>query len=221
MLIRDGYYISQRTSKEFPISKIDSDTLYLPINIAEIEEGYEFEEYRINLPIKENIDSEILKKIIEEVPDTQKVVNRTLQETLGVADVKQCKTAIAFAKETAVKEDDKTLGIAFSFAFKVWEKGIFKTGDVRLDPDTKSPCECIQDHDSIKNTNWTIKERTLWKPWHSRSLEFALPWEKPIGAHDIYKTGEYMVYTDGKIYLCKQDTNFSPKEYAQAWQLAE
>lgn len=221
MLIKGNYYTSKRISKEFPISKIDGNTLYLPFNIAETELGYEFEEHRVNLPIEENMDPEILRKIVGAIPDTKKVVAHTLQETLGAADVKQCETAIAFAKETAVEEEDKTLGIAFSFAFEVWKNGIYKTGDVRLDPETGNPCECIQDHDSIKNTNWTIKERTLWKPWHSRSPEFALQWEKPTGAHDIYKTGEYMIYTDGKIYLCKQDTNFSPEEYAQAWQLAE
>ncbi|MFR5739607.1 MAG: hypothetical protein ACLUEC_10555 [Coprococcus sp.] len=221
MLIKDGYYVSERISKEFPVSKIDGNTLYMPFNVTETEEGYEFEEYRINLPIKSDIDTEILKKIVESVPDMQRFVGNTLQETLGIGDMQQCKAAIGFAKETAMKEDNKTLGIAFSFAFEVWKNGIYKTGDVRLDPETGNPCECIQDHDSIKNTNWTIKERTLWKPWHSRSPEFALQWEKPTGAHDIYKTGEYMVHTDGKIYLCKQDTNFSPEEYAQAWQLAE
>lgn len=26
-----------------------------------------------------------------------------------------------------------------------------------------------------------------------------------------------MVWTDGNTYICKQDTNFSPEEYPQAW----
>lgn len=30
-----------------------------------------------------------------------------------------------------------------------------------------------------------------------------------------------MIWTDGKVYKCKQDTNFSPSEYAQAWEDAE
>ena len=38
------------------------------------------------------------------------------------------------------------------------------------------------------------------------------------GAHDMYKAGEYMIWTDNKVYMCKQDTNFSPVEYAQAWE---
>ena len=35
----------------------------------------------------------------------------------------------------------------------------------------------------------------------------------------MYKAGEYMIWSDGNTYLCVQDTNFSPDEYPQAWQL--
>lgn len=31
-------------------------------------------------------------------------------------------------------------------------------------------------------------------------------------------SGEYMIWTDGKVYECKQNTNFSPAEYPQAWE---
>lgn len=34
------------------------------------------------------------------------------------------------------------------------------------------------------------------------------------GAHDMYKAGEYMIWTDGIIKKCLRDTNFSPTEYA-------
>lgn len=27
-----------------------------------------------------------------------------------------------------------------------------------------------------------------------------------------------MIWTDNKVYMCKQDTNFSPAEYPQAWE---
>lgn len=29
-----------------------------------------------------------------------------------------------------------------------------------------------------------------------------------------------MIWTDGNAYLCKQDTNFGPDEYPQAWENA-
>lgn len=38
------------------------------------------------------------------------------------------------------------------------------------------------------------------------------------GAHDMYKNGEYMIFTDKNIYKCVQDTNFSPTDYPQAWE---
>lgn len=34
----------------------------------------------------------------------------------------------------------------------------------------------------------------------------------------MYRAGEYMVWTDGKVYRCKEDTNFSPEDYPQAWE---
>ena len=115
------------------------------------------------------------------------------------------------------ESDDKTLGVQCMSLFEPWTKGNYKVGDVRTDPKTGYPYECITQHDSISNPDWTIDNRTLWKPWHSRSLEYALPWEAPTGAHDMYKNGEYMIYTDKNIYKCIQDTNFSPTDYPQAW----
>lgn len=29
--------------------------------------------------------------------------------------------------------------------------------------------------------DWTIDNRTIWKPWHSRKAEYALPYEAPTG----------------------------------------
>ena len=78
--------------------------------------------------------------------------------------------------------------------------------------------ECMTAYDGSVQQDWTIDNRALWKPWHSRKKEYALPWEQPTGAHDMYKTGEYMIWTDGITYHCNEDTNFSPEEYPQAWE---
>ena len=43
--------------------------------------------------------------------------------------------------------------------------------------------------------------------------------KKSTGSHDMYRTGEYMIWTDGTIQRCKQDTNYSPEEYPQAWEI--
>lgn len=116
--------------------------------------------------------------------------------------------------------DDKTIAISCSALFQAWNQGDFAEGDIRTDPETGYPYSCITPHNSLLNPDWTIKNRTLWAPFHSRSKKWALPWEQPTGAHDIYKSGDYMIWTDGFTYLCKEDTNFSPDEYPSAWEIA-
>ena len=51
-----------------------------------------------------------------------------------------------------------------------------------------------------------------------RKKRYALPWEQPTGTHDMYKAGEYMIWTGGTVKKCVQDTNFSPDEYPGAWE---
>lgn len=115
--------------------------------------------------------------------------------------------------------DDKTLAIACMAFFAPWTRGAYAVGDIRTDPDTGYPRECMIAHDSRVNTDWTIKTASIWKPFHSRKREYALPWEQPTGAHDMYKTGEYMIWEDDKTYLCKRDTNFSPADDRDAWEV--
>ena len=116
--------------------------------------------------------------------------------------------------------EDKTLAIACMSFFETWTPDTYKVGDVRTDPTTGYPYECIMDHDSKVNTTWDINVRTLWKPYHSTKKEYALPFELPTGAHDMYKIGEYCIVEEN-IYKCIRDTNYSPRDYAQAWEVVE
>ncbi len=116
--------------------------------------------------------------------------------------------------------EDKTLAIACMAFFEPWTPGSYAPGDIRADPATGYPRECILAHDSTVNTDWTIRAATLWKPYHSRKKAYALPWEAPTGTHDLYKAGEYMVWTDCCIYKCVTDTNFTPVDYPSAWEKA-
>lgn len=114
---------------------------------------------------------------------------------------------------------DKTEGIACRGLIPVYEQNqSYEVGDVRVHPVTGYPRECMTAYDGSVQQDWTIDTSTLWKPWHSRKKEYALPWEAPTGAHDMYKAGEYMIWTDGTVNKCVQDTNFSPEEYPQAWE---
>ena len=135
-------------------------------------------------------------------------------------------SVIRYTREKMLSElaesEDKTAGIACRGLIPVYEQNRkYAIGDVRLHPDTGFPCECMTAYDGSVQPDWTIDTATLWKPWHSRKPEWALPWGQPTGAHDMYKEGEYMIWTDDKTYRCKSDTNFSPAEYAQAWEAVE
>lgn len=117
------------------------------------------------------------------------------------------------------ESEDKTLGIACMALFPEYEQNKHhEVGEVATHPENGYPYECMTAYDGTVQQDWTIDNRTLWKPWHSRKAEYALPWEAPTGAHDMYKAGEYMIWTDGTVKKCVQDTNFSPEEYPADWE---
>ena len=124
----------------------------------------------------------------------------------------------AILLDKLAETDDKTLAIACMAFFEPWTPGQYSAGDIRTDPKTGYPRECILAHNSTVNPDWTIATATLWKPYHSRKKEYALPWEAPTGVHDMYRGGEYMLWTDYSIYKCLNDTNFSPLENPSAWE---
>lgn len=121
--------------------------------------------------------------------------------------------------EKIKSSEDKTLGIQCMALFSVYvQNKQHEVGEVATHPETGYPYECMTAYDGTVQQDWTIDNRTLWKPWHSRKAEYALPWEQPTGAHDMYKAGEYMIWTDGVIKKALRDTNFSPEEYPQDWE---
>lgn len=101
------------------------------------------------------------------------------------------------------------------------QEGTYHVGDVRRHPETEQPYKCILEYDASVQTNWDLSVGTLWIPYHGISKTTAYPWSAPTGAHDMYKAGEYMTYTDGLIYKCLSDTVYSPTGYAQAWEAVE
>lgn len=65
------------------------------------------------------------------------------------------------------------------------------------------PYKCVQAHDSTNNSEWTPPSvPTLWMEYHGTSKETARNWVAPTGAHDMYKQGEWMIFTDGEYYEC-------------------
>ena len=124
------------------------------------------------------------------------------------------------ANGKTVETDDQRLRASGLFAD--WAAGSYQVGDIRNAKD--QTWECFQAHDNATypdinpdNAAWY----TFWRPLHSKSPETARPFTPVQGAHDMYRAGEYMIYTDGLTYKCLSDTNFSPEEYAAAWEVVE
>ena len=122
------------------------------------------------------------------------------------------------ANGKTVETDDQRLRASGLFAD--WAAGSYQVGDIRNAKD--QTWECFQAHDNATypdinpdNAAWY----TFWRPLHGKSPETARPFTPVQGAHDMYRTGEYMIYTDGLTYKCLSDTNFSPEEYGQAWEV--
>ena len=137
---------------------------------------------------------------------------------------KALESAIYFSKMLAngktVETDDQRLRA--SGLYEDWAEGAYTVGDIRNA--NGQTWECFQAHDTASNPDITPEDAawfTFWRPLHGKSPETARPFVPVQGAHDMYRTGEYMIYTDGKTYRCLSDTNFSPEDYPQAWEAVE
>lgn len=114
---------------------------------------------------------------------------------------------------------DDTSKLQFSGLYEKWELGKYSAGDIRNY--AGQTWECFQNHDNSvypdirpDNPAWY----TFWRPLHGTSVETARPFVPVQGAHDMYRAGEYTIFTDSNIYRCKFDTNFSPADYPDAWE---
>ena len=102
-----------------------------------------------------------------------------------------------------------------------WTPGAYAVGEVRNAGG--QTWECHQAHDNAVypdiapgSSAWF----TFWRPLHGTSPETARHFVQPQhGTTDIYHIGEYMTL-DGTLYRCLSDTNFSPTDYAAAWEVA-
>ena len=131
---------------------------------------------------------------------------------------------VAFAKAYIQENPPQSTAMKLSVAgvYDVWTPGKYEVGDIRNY--AGQTWECRQAHDNATYPDITPDNAqtwaNFWKPLHGTSKETARPWVKPwAGTTDMYLTGDYMVYTDGRIYKCLSDTVYSPEEYAQAWEV--
>lgn len=80
--------------------------------------------------------------------------------------------------------------------------------------------ECFQSYDNavypdIKpgNSAWY----TFNRPLHGTTPETSRDFVQPIGAHDMYHTGEYAIFNE-KLYRCITDTVYDPVDYPANWE---
>lgn len=139
-------------------------------------------------------------------------------------------SAIYVSRQTlagvSITEDDQK--IRASGLYPPWAAGAHKTGEVfntfagvhAEGEEWEQTWEAFQDYDNAVypdiapgNAAWY----TFNRPLHGKTPETARPFVPVQGSHDIYKVGEYMIWTDGKIYPCIENTSYSPADYAAAW----
>lgn len=117
-----------------------------------------------------------------------------------------------------ITEDDQK--IRASGLYEDWVAGKHTVGEIYNG--NGQTWECYQDYDNSvypdinpDNPAWF----TFNRPLHGKTKETARPFVQPTHSLDIYYAGEYMIYTDNSLYKCKENTNFSPVEYPQAWEV--
>lgn len=135
--------------------------------------------------------------------------------------------AVSFARmmlpsvQSSMGADDT---ITVAALYDDWTDGSYQVGDIRLAwyNGSHQPWKCRQKHDTATYPDITPDGsawRTFWIPFHGTTPETAQDWIAPTMAEDQYKAGEYTIWTDGNTYRCKENTAYSPEEYAQAWEL--
>lgn len=179
---------------------------------------YDNSEFCMAGPITDNRDGTVTVKMGKPLPSEtlEILVGRSIQ---SVAQAKTMRMQVERTYQAATMTADER--IANRFMATTWTKGKHKAGELYC---TTPDCiwKCRQDYDNQTFPS-IVPEDPSWYtfniPLHGTTPETVLPFVAPKEAESRYKAGEYMIWTDGKIYKCKQDTAYSPAEHAQSWEM--
>lgn len=131
-------------------------------------------------------------------------------------------SAVYLAKTLLPGLTDDDQRIRASGLYAEWKPGKHKKGEIYNAEGQM--WECYQDYDNAVHPDITPGS-TAWatfnRPLHGKSRETARPWVRPTHAEDVYRSGEWMIYTDSRYYECisASGTNFSPEEYPGGWEV--
>ena len=126
------------------------------------------------------------------------------------------KSAVIIARSSAMKGNDGDK-VRVSVLFPYWREGKHNIGEIYNA--NGQTWECYQAYDNAvypdinpNNAAW----HTFNRPLHGNTPDTARAFVPVMGAHDMYRKGEYAIY-DGVIYECITDTAYSPATYSGAW----
>lgn len=189
------------------------------------------DEYTISGPITDNRDGTLLVKmgvantkeqdLQEQIDQLSKIVTKIAGKSVSTIDeagaIRSDVESVFLAAD--MNDDEK---IEKSYLCQVWVAGSHQTGETYTVDGIF--WECFQAYDNSVYPD-VIPENPAWftfnRPLHGTTPETAQPWIKPQGSHDMYHIGEYMIYINGLLYKCIFDTDYSPEEYSQAWEMVK
>lgn len=182
-------------------------------------EEYDNSDYCVAGPITDNRDGTVTVKMGKPLPE------ETLATLAGGATPTNAEVKVMRASmETMYKAQSGSMTtdqkISNRFMAPAWKPGNHTVNEIYCTtPDSIWKCRQAYNNDvypDIKpgNDAWF----TFNIPLHGTTPETALPYVPPKEAESRYKTGEYMVWTDGKIKHCIRDTAYGPEEDASAWE---
>lgn len=171
----------------------------------------------IKIAQKLSVEEELVQSNEELKNGIELVIGSELQKAEQLAEFRQ--TIEAMYLDSASDDNSK---ITYRVMAPVWKAGKYDTGAVYTA--VGQVWECYAAYDTATHPDIapnTPAWFTFNRPLHGTTPETAMPWVQPQHALDIYKAGEYMIYTDNRMYKCKQQTNFSPEEQGDAWEKIE
>lgn len=208
------------------IINLETDTPLTPEQVNAITSNEEliFYDYEGNNPFTHRNYDEIVRinYYLAQRDENIAIIKAKEAELASVAEEKEVVTAIASDALNSMSEmfrgQPKESVLPYKRFLKPWEPGPFVEGDVREFEGQIYQLIEGKAHDSTANPGWTPSaEPSLWTLWHGFSRETALPWAPPTGAHNIYKKGEWMIFTDGNTYECLVNTDRGPDVLPEYW----
>lgn len=202
-------------------------------SITDGHDSFDHSDYNLIGSILDNLDGSLIIRIGKQY-SAEEVLEQTVEEKNNNLTLLTGKQDVSTEDVAVLRADIEQLYVTSTASADTkissmslcpdWVAGKHKVGDIykTTNEGVKQIWECIQayDNDTYPNIIPTDPSwHTFHKPFHGTTPETALEFVAPTGAHDIYKIGEYMLYTDNKIYKCIKDTNFTPEEQSDAWEV--